>query len=94
MTPADILATVAEEAYVTPLDLRSKRRAREYSYPRHLAIMLIRDRCGYSFPRIAALFGGRHLSTVIDGYRTAKQRAAEDPAYRDLCERVCERLAA
>ena len=93
MTPAAILATVAEEAGISVDDLLVHCRRPHLLHPRQLAMYLIRERCGMPWDK-AGLEMDREQSTIWKGFRAARKRLAGDPAYRDLYERVCERLAA
>lgn len=72
--PADILRAVAKAGEVAEADLRGHGRARCVSYPRHVAIIIMRDRFGYSFTRIARVLGNRHKATTREAYYRTKAR--------------------
>lgn len=48
-------------------DLRVKNRSRSVSYPRQIAMYLVRELTTYSLPEIGEYFGGRGHATVIHG---------------------------
>ena len=54
-----IMAIVAEYYSVSVEDLKSKRRNREITVPRQIAMYLTRELNGASLPRIGLEFGGR-----------------------------------
>ncbi|MFP3944397.1 MAG: helix-turn-helix domain-containing protein [Alphaproteobacteria bacterium] len=58
---------------------------------RHLAWLLIRERLGYSFPRIAQFFKRDH-TTVFLGVERARQRLEADAEQRAVYERCREEL--
>jgi len=59
-------------------------RWQEISAPRQAAYVAMKRR-GMSYPRIGTMFGRDH-STIIDGCKRAKARAAIDPDYAALIE--------
>lgn len=60
-----IMAIVSEYYHVTVDDLKSKRRNREITVPRQIAMYLVREMNGTSLPTIGMEFGGRDHTTVI-----------------------------
>ena len=74
MSPVNILAAVAKAGEVTVADLQGPGRARRYSYPRHVAIVLMHDRYGLNFTSIARRLGNRHYETVKEAYERTKAR--------------------
>lgn len=62
-----IMATVAEFYGVTESDLQSKRRSKEITYPRHMAMYLAREETNASLPEIGSMLGGRDHTTVLYG---------------------------
>lgn len=94
MTPESILEAVAEAAYVDVESVTGTSKAREYSYPRHVAIVLLRDREGLAFSGIAELLGGRHETTIGEAYRRTLPRLQSPGEHRTLYERTLARLTA
>jgi len=64
ITPALIIEVVAESFQLTPQDLQSKKRDKETTLARHLAIYLIRKETNRSLAQIGRELGGRDHSTV------------------------------
>jgi hypothetical protein len=89
---AAILAAVAEAAGVAPERLRGRAQDHALARTRHLAMLLLRERCaGASLPAIGDFLGRDH-STVIYGCRRAAERLAGDTDYRELRARALELL--
>jgi chromosomal replication initiator protein len=88
ITPDLIRERVARAWDVTPDSLSSKRRTREITEPRQVAMYLIRELLDRSLQNIGALFGGRDHSTVIYAIRKVEERMGEDP---EFAERVDSR---
>lgn len=63
---------VARNFRLTLEELLQRRRQREYSYPRMLAMYLVRELTRQSFPAIAVQFGGVHHTSVMHACRWAR----------------------
>jgi chromosomal replication initiator protein len=66
--------------------LASKRRTKDVTVPRQVAMYLIKETLGMSLSRIGDLFGGRDHSTVIHSIRKVEEEMARDPTFRGLVE--------
>ena len=77
-----IMAIVAEDYNVSVEDLKSKKRNREITIPRQIAMYLVRDMNGASLPRIGAEFGGRDHTTVIYACDKVAEDMRRDSALR------------
>lgn len=69
LTPEKIIKVVSSYFKVKVSDLKSAKRNRKYTVPRHIAMYFCRELCKMSFPEIGSFFGGRDHSTVIHSYR-------------------------
>ena len=65
LTPEKIKSAVAEYYGITTEDLDSSKRSRNISYPRHIAVFLIRKEIGLSYPAIGKLFGGKDHTSMM-----------------------------
>ena len=80
----NIQKTVAEYYKIKILDILSKKRSRNFSRPRQLAMCLTRELTNLSFPEIGAAFGGRHHTTImhacdeIESLRLNDQNISQD----------------
>jgi len=61
----NIQKTVAEFYKIKVSDILSKKRSRNFSRPRQIAMTLTRELTNLSFPDIGAAFGGRHHTTIM-----------------------------
>ena len=60
-----ILRAVAEKFNMQPQQLKQKSNARQISYPRQVAMYLMKDLTQASLPEIGRVFGGKHHTTVL-----------------------------
>lgn len=67
LSPARILATVAQHYRLSEADLTGRSRVRAVSVPRQLAMYLIRQETDTSLPQIGELLGGRDHTTIMHG---------------------------
>jgi len=63
--PKDVIDIVCDYYNITEADIKGRNRAREVSYPRQIAMYIMREVTDYSLPKIGSLFGGRDHTTVI-----------------------------
>ncbi|HEY8469756.1 MAG TPA: chromosomal replication initiator protein DnaA, partial [Longimicrobiales bacterium] len=88
LTPDLIRAQVAQSWGVTVEALSSKRRTKDLTVPRQVAMYLMRQLLGLSLVEIGRLFGGRDHSTVIHSIEKVEQEMAADPAFRARVEAI------
>jgi chromosomal replication initiator protein len=79
ITVESIQKAVCNYFNIKPSDLKSKRRARDVAFPRHLAMYLCRKLTSASFPTIGNSFGGRDHSTVIHASVSIEKKLQKDP---------------
>jgi chromosomal replication initiator protein len=82
LTPTAIRDTVARRWKVRPDALASKRRTKDLTVPRQVAMYLIKEILDTSLVQIGAVFGGRDHSTVIHSIRKVEQDMEVDSAFR------------
>lgn len=82
LSPERIQETVARRWRVRPEALASKRRTKDVTVPRQVAMYLIKETLGTSLVRIGEIFGGRDHSTVIHSIRKVEEEMAKDPDFR------------
>ena len=92
ITPDLIMAIVAEYFSVSVDDLKSKRRNREITVPRQVAMYLIRELNGASLPRIGLEFGGRDHTTVIHACDKVAEDIQRDASMRSTVEALKKRI--
>ncbi len=76
----DILKVAAAVTGVHVLDFSSPRRSRSLSWPRHLAIWMVRElRKDLSYPVIGRIFGNRDHTSIMYAVEMVAARKHEDP---------------
>ena len=92
LTADRIRKIVAERWQVRDEALSSKRRTKDLTVPRQVAMYLIRDLLDYSLVHIGRLFGGRDHSTVIHSIRKVEDAMESDRAFRQTVEEVRDEI--
>jgi len=85
-SPERIQEMVASRWRVKPEALASKRRTKDITVPRQVAMYLIKETLGTSLVRIGELFGGRDHSTVIHSIKKVETQMETDPDFRKLVD--------
>ena len=88
LTPERIRRAVAERWQVRDEALSTKRRTRDLTVPRQVAMYLIRDLLDYSLAHIGRLFGDRDHSTVIHSIRKVEEAMRVDAEFCQTVEGV------
>lgn len=88
LTPERIREVVARRWSVRPEALSSKRRTRDLTVPRQVAMYLIKDILDTPLVKIGGVFGGRDHSTVIHSIRRVEDEMGGDPEFRREVESV------
>ena len=88
LTPERIRKAVAARWQVREEALSSKRRTKDLTVPRQVAMYLIRDLLDYSLAHIGQLFGDRDHSTVIHSIRKVDLAMSTDAEFRQSVEGV------
>lgn len=91
-SPERIRELVARRWRVRAEALESKRRTKDVTVPRQVAMYLIKETLGISLVRIGELFGGRDHSTVIHSIRKVEEDMARDDAFRRQVEEALQEI--
>jgi len=92
LTPQQIKQVVAEEWDVRPDALASKRRTKDLTVPRQVAMYLLKDLLDLPLVQIGSLFGGRDHSTVIHSIRKVQGAMDEDARFQSRVQEVRRHL--
>ena len=85
ITIENIQKTVADYYKIKVSEMHSKKRSRNYSRPRQVAMSLARELTNHSFPEIGEAFGSRHHTTVMHACDEIEQLRLNDQAIaRDI----------
>jgi chromosomal replication initiator protein len=88
VTPDGVRERVAAAWGVTPEALQSKRRTKDLTVPRQVAMYLIKELFDLQLVEIGRLFGGRDHSTVIHSLAKVEEEMASDEAFRKRVEEL------
>ncbi len=92
LTPERIRKVVAERWQIREEALSSKRRTKDLTVPRQVAMYLIRDLLDYSLAHIGRLFGDRDHSTVIHSIHKVENAMSVDAEFRQTVEGVRDEI--
>jgi chromosomal replication initiator protein len=79
----NIQRTVAEYYKIKVADLHSKRRTRNVTRPRQVAMSLSKELTNHSLPEIGGAFGGRDHTTVLHACKKIIELQETDPGIRE-----------
>lgn len=92
LTISDIKLAVARFFNISPFDLSSKRRNRNISRPRHIAMHLCRKLTSASYPEIGFCFGGRDHSSVIHAASSIAEKLHTDSVLKNEVDKIEKQL--
>jgi len=84
VTPETIINTVCNYFNIKLQEIKSKNRNRIVSYPRQIAMYILREKLNLSLQDIANLFGGRNHSTVLHSIKEIQARLQNDPELKNI----------
>jgi chromosomal replication initiator protein len=88
----DIKGAVAQQFNIKVSDMVSKRRTRNLSFPRHIAMYLCRKHTTASYPEIGVQFGGRDHSSVIHAANVVTSKISDKSDLVEIIRQIEERL--
>ena len=94
LSPERIQELVARRWRVKAEALASKRRTKDLTVPRQVAMYLIKETLGTSLVHIGQIFGGRDHSTVIHSIKKVQEEMERDPEFRRKVDEAWEELRA
>jgi chromosomal replication initiator protein len=84
----DIKKAVAHHFSIKVSEIISKRRTKNLSFPRHIAMYLCRKHTTASYPEIGDHFGGRDHSSVIHAASVVSSKIASDHEIKALVDEI------
>jgi len=88
----DIKRAVAQHFSLKVSEIISKRRTKNLSFPRHIAMYLCRKHTTCSYPEIGSHFGNRDHSSVIHAAGVVSTKVGNDTSVRELVAEIERRL--
>lgn len=92
ITITSVQQMVAEHFNLKVEDFKAKKRTRNLSHPRQIAMYLARELTDNSLPKIGEEFGGRDHTTVIHAYEKIKEGIEKDPSLANTIKELIEKL--
>jgi chromosomal replication initiator protein len=92
ITPQRVRDKVAHAWGTTSEALQSKKRTKDLTIPRQVAMYLIKEMFDLALVEIGKLFGGRDHSTVIHSIAKVEEDISADPVFRRRVEELREAL--
>jgi len=91
-TPTKILGATSKYFELSKEDLLGKSREKKISYPRQVAMYLLRKELSLSFPAIGQELGGRDHTTAIHAYKKIVASVEENEKVQQDIERVTQEI--
>lgn len=88
LTIDQIKKVVAQQFGIKFIELASKRRTKNLSFPRHIAMYLCRKHTTFSYPEIATHFGGRDHSSVVHAASVVSSKLVHDQELKERIESI------
>jgi chromosomal replication initiator protein len=88
VTVDDIKKAVANHFNIKVTEIISKRRTKNLSFPRHIAMYLCRKHTTASYPEIGEHFGGRDHSSVIHAASVVSSKLSTDSKVKEIIENI------
>jgi chromosomal replication initiator protein len=92
VTIPQIQKAVAAAHKLSVEQLISKNNARQFAFPRQIAMYLCKRLTNRSYPEIGRAFGGKHHTTVIHSFEKIQSMAASDSSFQRLLLDLAESL--
>lgn len=88
ITMDGIQEVVAEHYGIKIAEMKSKRRTRNITFPRQIAMYLARELTDSSLPEIGEFFGGRDHTTVMHAYEKIESELKIDPSLQSAIKEL------
>jgi chromosomal replication initiator protein len=88
VTVDDIKKAVSNHFSLKVSEIISKRRTKNLSFPRHIAMYLCRKHTTASYPEIGEHFGGRDHSSVIHAASVVSSKLSTDAKVKEIIDRI------
>ncbi|MFN5061990.1 MAG: chromosomal replication initiator protein DnaA [Pseudomonadota bacterium] len=88
VTVDDIKKAVSSHFNIKVSEIVSKRRTKNLSFPRHIAMYLCRKHTTASYPEIGEHFGGRDHSSVIHAASVVSSKLSTDSKVKEIIENI------
>lgn len=91
---ADITNTISDVFNISYDELVGKKRHKEFTLPRNIAIYLIRKLLGLSYSKIGQYFNNRHHSTIMNSIQSLESKIKNDDRLIDRIQSIENKILA
>jgi len=91
ITPQYVVSNVEKYCNLKENELLSQTRSHKVSYPRQIAMYIMKETTNYSLNQISDFFGKDH-STIIHGIKKIKKDMEEDPSKKNLVDNIIKNI--
>jgi len=84
ITPQKILEKVCEYFEITVNDLKKEKRNKTITFPRQIAMFLLRELTDLSLPEIGSLLGAKHHTTALYAHKKIKEELSKNEQIKNL----------
>jgi chromosomal replication initiator protein len=92
LTIESIIRAVAEKFQLQPSQLKQKTNAHNITYPRQVAMYVVKELTPASLPEIGRAFGGKHHTTVLHSINKIEERRHKDAELNRLIHTLIDTL--
>jgi chromosomal replication initiator protein len=92
ITVESIIRTVAEHFSLQPSQIKQKSNSPQITYPRQIAMYLVKELTHASLPEIGRYFAGKHHTTVLHSVQKIENLRHRDEDLNTLIQRLIDRL--
>jgi chromosomal replication initiator protein len=92
VTVESVLRTVAEHFDLQPAQLKIKSNTRQITYPRQIAMYLVKELTHASLPEIGRYFGGKHHTTVLHSIQKIEELRQRDDDLNSIIQKLIDSL--
>ncbi|MFY9345643.1 MAG: chromosomal replication initiator protein DnaA [Planctomycetota bacterium] len=88
----DVMTLITTEFAITARELIGKSRTQTVSFPRQIAMFLLREHTECSLEDVGRIFGNRDHTTVLYAVNKIRERSGKDRMFKDLLDGLGNRL--
>jgi chromosomal replication initiator protein len=92
ITADDIIKVICNYFNIKLYNLKSRKRTKSISFPRNVAIYLLREKLNISLQEIGEIFGGRDHATILYSIKVIEEKMKIDPEIKEMVNTLQKEL--
>lgn len=92
INPEILIETVCIAYNVDMKSVVSKKRNKEFSFPRKVCMYLLREKLSYSYNQIGSFFSNRNHSTVLESIKSVEDKLKEDKNFSNFMDNLMSKF--